>query len=214
MSDAQVPICQVHFRRPSSQACRICLYCSLRTIRVRVFCLPPCMLPAAIALNSSCQSNSLHCSGTALLAMSQCVCGQTVHMAQDPVSCCTKTSRTAMPSCADAPLRQRQCLSYHHWPCACAANSRQANAQQSTTCQIMRLRPHRFKHRLHVGLAMHLVLQDAAFGSLAEAAVGMAGLTGQIVDVPYAITANMLILQLQDTSLQNNCAERGILQAA
>ncbi len=65
MSDAQVPICQVHFRRPSSQACRICLYCSLHTIRVRVFCLPPCMLPAAIALNSSCQSNSLHCSGTA-----------------------------------------------------------------------------------------------------------------------------------------------------
>ncbi|KAL0023908.1 hypothetical protein WJX79_009620 [Trebouxia sp. C0005] len=33
------------------------------------------------------------------------------------------------------------------------------------------------------------------------------GLTGQIVDVPYAITANMLLMQLQDTSLQNSCAE-------
>ncbi len=41
----------------------------------------------------------------------------------------------------------------------------------------------------------------------------MAGLTGQVVDVPYAITANMLILQLQDTSLQNSCAEPGMMQA-
>jgi hypothetical protein len=93
------------------------------------------------------------------------------------------------------------------------------HVQQTAAKQMHSRQPHvrswgRFKHRLHVGLAMHLVLQDAAFGSLAEAAVGMAGLTGQIVDVPYAITANMLILQLQDTSLQNNCAERGILQAA
>jgi hypothetical protein len=48
-------------------------------------------------------------------------------------------------------------------------------------------------------------------GSLAEVAPGMAGLTGQVVDVPYAITANMLILQLQDTSLQNSCAEPGTM---
>ncbi|KAL0029412.1 hypothetical protein WJX77_005563 [Trebouxia sp. C0004] len=33
------------------------------------------------------------------------------------------------------------------------------------------------------------------------------GLTGQILDVPSVITADMLILQLQDTSLQNSCAE-------
>ncbi|KAL3142345.1 hypothetical protein ABBQ38_002682 [Trebouxia sp. C0009 RCD-2024] len=33
------------------------------------------------------------------------------------------------------------------------------------------------------------------------------GLTGQVADVPYTITANMLILQLAGTSLQNTCAE-------
>ncbi|DBA88295.1 TPA: hypothetical protein ACH3X1_016535 [Trebouxia sp. C0004] len=49
--------------------------------------------------------------------------------------------------------------------------------------------------------------QDAVFGSLAEGALCMAGLTGQILDVPSVITADMLILQLQDTSLQNSCAE-------
>ena len=38
---------------------------------------------------------------------------------------------------------------------------------------------------------------------------GVADLTGQIVDVPYAITANMLIMQLQGTSLQNKCAVPG-----
>ncbi len=70
------------------------------------------------------------------------------------------------------------------------------------------------KHQLHVGLTMHLVSHVAVIANLAEVAPGMAGLTGQVVDVPYAITANMLILQLQDTSLQNRCAEQGILQAA
>ena len=61
---------------------------------------------------------------------------------------------------------------------------------------------------------MHLIFRDAVLGSLAEVAVSMAGLTGQIVDVPYSIAANMLILQLQDTSLQNSCAEPGTMQAA
>ena len=61
---------------------------------------------------------------------------------------------------------------------------------------------------------MPVAFEDAVFGSLAEVTVGMAGLTGQVVDVPFAITANMLILQLQDTSLQNSCAEPGIMQAA
>lgn len=37
----------------------------------------------------------------------------------------------------------------------------------------------------------------------------LAGLTGQVADVPYTITANMLILQLAGTSLQNTCAEPG-----
>ena len=36
-----------------------------------------------------------------------------------------------------------------------------------------------------------------------------AGLTGQVADVPYAITANILILQLAGTSLQNECAQPG-----
>ena len=36
-----------------------------------------------------------------------------------------------------------------------------------------------------------------------------AGLTGQVVDVPFAITANMLIMQIAATSLQNQCAEAG-----
>ena len=37
----------------------------------------------------------------------------------------------------------------------------------------------------------------------------LAGLTGQVADVPYGITANMLILQLAGTSLQNECAQPG-----
>ena len=45
-----------------------------------------------------------------------------------------------------------------------------------------------------------LAADHACFGWLA-------GLTGQIMDVPFAITSNMLIMQLQDTSLQNKCAE-------
>ena len=65
MSDAQVPTCLVHFRHPCSQACQIYLYCSLHTIRVSVCCLMPCMLPAAIAVNDSCQHNNLHGFGTA-----------------------------------------------------------------------------------------------------------------------------------------------------
>ncbi len=73
--------------------------------------------------------------------------------------------------------------------------------------------PHCLKHQLHVGLTMHLVFEVAVIGSLAEVTVGAAGLTGQVVDVPFAITANMLILQLQDTSLQNSCAELGMVQA-
>ena len=60
---------------------------------------------------------------------------------------------------------------------------------------------------------MPVAFEYAMLGSLAEVTIGMAGLTGQIVDVPFAITANMLILQLQDTSLQNSCAEPGIMQA-
>ena len=35
------------------------------------------------------------------------------------------------------------------------------------------------------------------------------GLTGQIEDVPYDITSNILIMEIQDTSLQNSCAEAG-----
>lgn len=37
------------------------------------------------------------------------------------------------------------------------------------------------------------------------------GLTGPIQDVPYDITSNMLIMEIQDTSLQNSCAEAGRL---
>ena len=70
------------------------------------------------------------------------------------------------------------------------------------------------KPQLHVGLTMHLVFDVAVIANLAEVAPGIAGLTGQVVDVPFAITTNMLILQLQDTSLQNSCAEPGMMQAA
>lgn len=41
-----------------------------------------------------------------------------------------------------------------------------------------------------------------------------AGLTGQVVDVPYAITAFMLIIQLQGTALQNRCAQPGVISIA
>ena len=36
-----------------------------------------------------------------------------------------------------------------------------------------------------------------------------AGLRGQVVDVSFAITTNLLILQALGTSLQNNCAQPG-----
>ena len=39
--------------------------------------------------------------------------------------------------------------------------------------------------------------------------VFFAGLSGQVADVSYPITANLLILQIPGTSLQNNCAEPG-----
>ena len=50
---------------------------------------------------------------------------------------------------------------------------------------------------------------DHAVSVLSSTHCGVADLTGQIVDVPYAITANMLIMQLQGTSLQNKCAVPG-----
>ena len=36
-----------------------------------------------------------------------------------------------------------------------------------------------------------------------------AGLFGQVIDVSFEISANMLIFQVSGSSLQNNCAEPG-----
>ena len=59
--------------------------------------------------------------------------------------------------------------------------------------------------QLKVGIACTLLaVQDVRITYVA-----LAGLTGQIVDVPFELTANLLIIQLQGTSLQNSCAEPG-----